>query len=57
MIFQVGSTEGEAGIDSDGVGPDIRDVDAVEMGRVRIQDGDCGTKGSSDFSVLEETAL
>ena len=31
MIVQVGSTEGKAGVDADGVSPDVGDIDAIEV--------------------------
>ena len=57
IVIKLSSNKGEAGIYSNGVSPDILQVETVEVGRVRIEDCDGGTKSSGDFSVGEESTV
>jgi len=57
MIVQIGSTEGKAGVDTDGVSPDVGDIDAIEVRIVRIQSYGGLSKGSGDFDISQEATV
>ena len=57
MISQIGSTEGKAGVDADGVSSDVGYIDAIEVGFVGIQSYGGLTKGSGDFDISQEATV